>query len=92
MTYQQIYEKLQEKTDARFTLLELLNIFKNEHDWVGVPEQLIKLKELIHNITGVRPGNCSGCNINVLTDMCRWLTRYEQEQVAEVEKPKRKRI
>lgn len=78
-TYDQIYESLKESTGERFTLLELINIFKNESSWVGSPIQLVKLKELITEITGARPGNCNGCNIESMKNMVRFVTNYEND-------------
>lgn len=88
MTYADIYAQMQEDTGDRFTLLQLIEIFRNESDWVGTPFQLMKLKELITNITGIRPGNCSGCNINVLVDLNRWVMNYEKELALTETKPK----
>ena len=49
----------------------------------------MKIKEIMLEITGVRPGNCSGCNIDTLRNMAKWLTNYEAEQAKIViEKPK----
>jgi len=88
MTYEDIYKQMNEDTGDRFTLLQLIEIFRNESDWVGTSFQLMKMKELLTNITGIRPGNCSGCNINVLVDMNRWVMNYEKEHPTEEVKPK----
>jgi hypothetical protein len=66
----------------------LIKIFQNESDWVGQPQQLLEIKSLIHNITGIRPGGCSGCNINAISDMGRWLTNYEKQLIENPKKPK----
>jgi hypothetical protein len=89
MTYDEIYEKLAESTGERFTLLECLKIWEKEGDWCGAGIQQMKIKELMTAITGIRPGNCSGCFIDALNNMVRWLNRYEKEhpKVEEV-KPK----
>jgi len=79
MTYKEIYEKLKEDKGHEFTLYKLLTIFRDENSWIGKPEQLMELKEIVTNITGVRPGSCSGCMINVLVDMNRWLYNYEKD-------------
>lgn len=86
-TSAEIYAELKESTGKRFTLYELLLIFYNESDWVGETAQLIRLKEIVTEITGIRPGNCSGCNINVIRDMNRWVINYER-QIQEPEKKK----
>ena len=93
--YQDIYSELKEKTDQRFTTYEVLDIFRKEdNNWVGSSWQMMKLQELSHEITGIRPGNCSGCKIDVIHNMVRWLNNYEKEHPlpVEAEKPKRKRI
>jgi len=80
-TFEQIYQEIIFKDEhTRYSLRELLNVFKNENSWIGQPNQLIKLKEIQHELTGIRPGGCSGCNIEVLMNMIRWVERYESEQ------------
>jgi hypothetical protein len=88
MSWEEIYELLKKDEGERFTLYQLLQIFINESDWVGQPQQLLKLKEIQTNLTGIRPGNCSGCNIEVLRNLARWLNNYEKDhpQVEEVKK------
>ena len=89
MTYAEIYEKLKEDTGDRFTLLKCLDIWKNEGDWCGSGIQQVKIKELMTAITGIRPGNCSGCFIDALNNMVRWVRNYEKElQETENNKPK----
>ena len=87
MTFEEIYNQLKENTGDRFTMYELLQIFTNESDWVGTPYQMMKLGELQYNITGIRVGNCSGCKIDMLRNMSKWLKQYEATRVEEV-KPK----
>jgi hypothetical protein len=78
-TWQAIYEDLIKDTGQRFTLRQLIDIFKRESDWIGTSEQLVQLKALQWEITGIRPGNCTGCNLDVLINMARWVEKYEQE-------------
>jgi len=78
-TWQAIYEDLTKNTGQRFTLRQLIDIFKRESDWIGTSEQLVQLKALQWEITGIRPGNCTGCNLDVLINMARWVEKYEQE-------------
>jgi hypothetical protein len=88
-TYEQIYVELQDKpNDSRFTLLECLNIFENEGSWVGSGFQMMKAMELVSEITGIRPGSCSGCRIDALQNMVRWKNNYEKTLVI-VEAPKK---
>jgi hypothetical protein len=89
MTYQQIYESLFEDTGDRFTLYKVMDVFKKESDWVGSPFQLMKIKELVADITGIRPGNCSGCNIDALKNFMYWIERYELQ--VKTEHPKKGR-
>ena len=79
-TYKDIYNDLCADTGHRYTLKELLRIFEKESDWLGKTEQLLKLRELITEITGIRPGTCHGCNLDMLLNMLRWLNMYENEQ------------
>jgi hypothetical protein len=88
MTYEEIYNKIRTDEGHRFTIYELIKIFQKESDWVGQPQQLLEIKSLIHNITGIRPGGCSGCNINAISDMGRWLTNYEKQLIENPKKPK----
>jgi hypothetical protein len=78
-TYKSIYDDLCADTGAKYTLKELLRIFERESDWLGKTEQLIKLRELVIEITGIRPGTCHGCNLDVLQNMLRFLNKYESE-------------
>jgi hypothetical protein len=94
-TWQAIYEDLIKDTGQRFTLRQLIDIFKRESDWIGTSEQLVQLKALQWEITGIRPGNCTGCNLDVLINMARWVEKYEQENGTNSDggvrhKPKRK--
>ncbi len=76
-TFEQIYSDIIADRGLRFTLRQLLSIFENESDWVGAPEQLLQLREMSTEITGIRPGTCSGCNIEVLHNMNNWVKNYE---------------
>jgi hypothetical protein len=79
-TWQAIYEDLtRQRIVDRFTLRQLIKIFIEESDWIGTSEQLVQLKALQWEITGIRPGNCTGCNLDVLKNMTKWALKYEQE-------------
>ena len=81
-TFEEIYILLTATNEGdKFSLRELLTIFENENSWIGSAYQMMKLKEYQQEITGIRPGNCSGCNIEVMVNMIRWVNRYEQENV-----------
>ena len=87
-TYDQIYAEMQQPGE-RYTLLELINIFEAESSWCGTGFQMMQMMELITNITGIRPGSCSGCRIDALQNMVRWKNNYEKTLVKE--EPKRGR-
>lgn len=90
-TYEQIYNDLTTKTE-QYTLRELIRIFENENSWIGSTWQLMKLKEIHTEITGIRAGNCSGCNIDVMINMIRWVNKYEAEhQQVETQSKKRRK-
>ena len=78
-TYKDIYADLCADTGHKHNLKELLRIFERESDWLGKTEQLLKLRELVTEITGIRPGTCHGCNLDVLQNMLRFLNKYESE-------------
>ena len=98
-TFEEIYNGLKEIPDqARFSYLELIKTWANEPGtWNGNGFQMMKLKEWIFEITGVRPGNCSGCLRDMLDNWVRWVNQYEKDhpepETEEVEiKRRRKRI
>ncbi len=78
-TYKDIYADLCADTGHRHTLKELLQIFESNSEWIGKTEQLLRLRELILEITGIRPGTCPGCNLETLKNMLRFLNKYEAE-------------
>jgi hypothetical protein len=78
-TYKDIYADLCADTGHRHTLKELLQIFESNSEWIGKTEQLLRLRELILEITGIRPGTCPGCNLETLKNMLRFLNKYESE-------------
>ena len=52
-------------------------------------EQQIKvLVSLQYEITGIRPGSCSGCIQDVLRNMNRWLQKNEPKQQTKKQKTK----
>lgn len=85
-TYEEVYnDMINLKDENRFSIKECINIFQNEKSWVGTNQQLLELRSLQHELTGIRPGNCSNCNIDVMRNMIRWLTKYESEHPKEIE-------
>jgi hypothetical protein len=87
-TYEEIYESLKSKTNAPFTTLEVIRIFKNEGgNWVGTPEQLMQIASISHEITGVRVGECSGCKISAINNLNRWLDNHEANIVKQKNEP-----
>lgn len=76
LTFNEIYERFQEKHDGDLTLNNLIDIFVEENSWIGTPFQLMKIKELSYLITGIRVGQCSGCAIDCLINMDRWINNY----------------
>jgi len=78
-SYLEIYESLKETTNGRFTTLEVIKIFKSEDgNWVGSPDQLRQIASVSHELTGIRVGACSGCQISAVNNLCRWLDNHEQ--------------
>lgn len=94
-TFDEIYQEIIFKDDTiRYSMRELLHVFQTENSWIGQTHQLLSLKEFQHELTGIRPGGCSGCNIEVLQNMIRWVNKYEsdkaaQETIKKVGRPKR---
>ena len=78
-TFEQIYTDLNTKTGEQYTIRELIGIFEHERSWIGSGLQLMRLREISHEITGIRVGNCSGCLVDMMTNMARWVNRYESE-------------
>lgn len=76
-TYIEIYQELTTKSTESYSLRELIDIFVKESSWIGKPHQLLRLKSISHEITGIRPGECSACNIEVVTNLNRWLHHHE---------------
>jgi hypothetical protein len=93
-TFDEIYSEIIFKDDTiRYSLRELLHVFQTENSWIGQTSQLLQLKEFQHELTGIRPGGCSGCNIEVLMNMIRWVNKYESDKAAQetkkIGRPKR---
>ena len=82
--FDEIYAELTFKDGTtRYSMRELLHVFKTENSWIGQPHQLMRLKDIQHELTGIRPGGCSGCNIEVMMNMIRWVNKYETDKAAE---------
>ena len=58
-----------------------INYNFNEH-------QIKVLLSLQYEITGIRPGSCSGCIQDVLRNMNRWLQKNEPKQQTKKQKTK----
>jgi hypothetical protein len=52
---------------------------------------MMKLKEYYTEITGIRVGTCSGCAIDMMRNMIRWVNRYETENPIVETKPTKKK-
>ena len=89
--FAEIYADMTTNTGDRFTILELLKIFDKEKYWVGTDQQTLKCGSLALEITGIRAGSCSGCMINALKDLVRWVNNHEANiLIQKIEQPKRK--
>ena len=66
-----VYNNLKEKPEgARFSYLELICIWRDEPGtWNGNGFQMMKLSEIMLEITGVRTGDCAGCKRGMLDDV-----------------------
>lgn len=65
----------------RYSIRELIHIFNHEQgNFPGEGQQVLMIKSYYHEITGIRPGECSNCNIATLMDVTRWVDRYEKER------------
>ena len=66
----------------------------NSINYEFTQQQLLVLSSLQHEITGIRPGNCSGCIYDVIRRMNTWLMKNkplpEPIQAKQNEKRKRK--
>lgn len=76
-TFEEIYFGMKRKGENRYSLLELVRIFENEVSWIGTPQQLLEIKSLSHEITGIRAGDCSACNLDALKNMAKWISQNE---------------
>ena len=98
-TFEQIYNEMCNKGDHHFSIREALTIFGTEDgNWVADRQQTLELQSMQLELTGIRPGTCSGCMVEVVKNMTRWVDKYEAEhpvvEAAPIEvetKPKRKR-
>ena len=91
-TYEEVYNDMNTlKNDNRFTIKQCINAYMGETNpldkgsWNGTTQQLLELRSLQEELTGIRPGSCSNCNIEVMRNMIRWLTKYESEHPKEIE-------
>jgi hypothetical protein len=89
-TYAEIYADLMAKSETH-SLRDLVKIFETENSWIGSPFQMMKLKEYYTEITGIRVGTCSGCAIDMMRNMIRWVNRYESENPIVETKPTKKK-
>tara|TARA_R110000868_G_scaffold106830_1_gene292664 strand:- start:272 stop:529 length:258 start_codon:yes stop_codon:yes gene_type:complete len=75
--FDEIYFAMKRKGENRFSLLELIKIFDNEVSWVGTTQQLLEIKSLSHEVTGIRAGDCSACNLDAVKNMVKWVKQNE---------------
>jgi hypothetical protein len=87
-TFEEIYLGMQNKGENRFSLLELVKIFDNEVSWVGTGQQLLEIKSLNLEVTGIRSGECSACNLDALKNIARWVNQNEPNILKELENKK----
>ena len=76
-TFEEIYYSMKRKGENRYSLLELIKIFDTEISWIGTAQQLLEIKSLSHEITGIRAGDCSACNLEAVKNMSKWLGQNE---------------
>lgn len=76
-TFEEIYYSMKRKGENRYSLLELIKIFDNEVSWIGTAQQLLEIKSLSHEITGIRAGDCSACNLEAVKNISKWLAQNE---------------
>jgi len=76
-TFEEIYFAMKKKGENRYSLLELIKIFDNEVSWIGTAQQLLEIKSLSHEITGIRAGDCSACNLEAVKNISKWLAQNE---------------
>lgn len=77
--FDEIYLSMKSKGENRFSLLELVKIFENEVSWIGTNQQLLEIKSLNLEVTGIRSGDCSACNLDAIKNILRWVIKYEFE-------------
>jgi hypothetical protein len=51
----------------------------NSIDYDFTPQQILILSSLQHEITGIRPGSCSGCVQDVIRRMNQWLIKNKPQ-------------
>jgi hypothetical protein len=83
-----------EKTNVLKAQYLIMGWDTNSINYEFTQQQLLVLSSLQHEITGIRPGNCSGCIYDVIRRMNTWIMKNkplpEPPQVKQNE-PKRKR-
>lgn len=77
--FDDIYIGMKNKGENRFSLLELVKIFDKELSWVGTTQQLLEIKSLSHEVTGIKAGDCSACNLDSVKNMVKFAEKYELE-------------
>jgi hypothetical protein len=78
-TFKDIIEDMKNPKGQKYSVYELIKIFKNECSWAGNNQQQLELFSYSHEITGIRVNtNCSGCVLTALKNLSNWLEREEK--------------
>jgi hypothetical protein len=64
-----------EKTNVLKAQYLIMGWDTNSINYEFTQQQLLVLSSLQHEITGIRPGNCSGCIYDVIRRMNTWLMK-----------------
>jgi len=68
-----------------------IEVFHNERHWLGDNNDMSEIGSLVYEITGIRPGGCSGCAADTLKNARNWLLNYEKNNQHAKLIPKKKR-
>lgn len=79
-SFKEIYDEMCDHRGFRYSIRELIHIFNNEQgNFPGEGQQVLFIKSYYHEITGIRAGECGGCNIATLKEVSRWIDMREKE-------------
>ena len=98
-TFAQIYTDIVERgIVAKFESYHKLYIeaLKNGHstaglNWELTNDDILFLKGISHEITGIRVGNCGSCLADMIRNMYRWCMDYQSKQVQAIQVTENKR-